>query len=53
MSLGANWYGIWHGPNKIDLMFFMHFEVHFSISAIQRLLLVIDLKSVDNKHLER
>ncbi|MCS4165362.1 MULTISPECIES: hypothetical protein [unclassified Sphingobacterium] len=53
MNLGANWYGLWHGANKIDRMFFMHFEVHFSILAIQRLLLVIDLKSMGNKHLER
>jgi hypothetical protein len=53
MNLGANWSGLWHGASKIDRMFFMHFEVYFFISVIQRLLLVIDLKSVGNKHLER
>ncbi|MNW79293.1 hypothetical protein D3C86_83550 [compost metagenome] len=46
MNLGANWYGLWHGAIKIDRMFFVHFEVYFFISVIQRLLLVIDLKSV-------
>jgi len=53
MNLGANWYGLWHGAIKIDRMFFKHFEVYFFISVIQRLLLVIDLKSVGNKHFEQ